>query len=237
MSLKPSMKNVVDIQGTLCLPIRIYFVKQGTSKYMSHLDLMRCMIRTIRRAGVPIWYTEGFNPHPFMTFALPLSLGTAGLCESMDVRLTDSMGFDEVKSRLNAALCEGIEVTEVNYVGEKATAIHSAVYRIGLTAADMGGEALSAALEDYLSQAEIIVQKKNKKKQLVDIDIKPHIMDFSVSAEGDRAVLAIRLPAGNALNINPNIVLKGFEKARGISFERCDTVREKLLTESGELFR
>ena len=51
------MKNVVDIQGTLCLPIRVFFTKTGPSKYMSHLDLMRCMTRAIRRAGVPIWYT------------------------------------------------------------------------------------------------------------------------------------------------------------------------------------
>lgn len=237
MSLKPSMKNVVDIQGTLCLPIRVYFVKQGPSKYMSHLDLMRCMTRTIRRAGVPIWYTEGFNPHPFMTFALPLSLGTAGLCESMDVRLTEAMSFEEVKTRLNRALCEGIEVTEVNYVGEKATAIQSAVYRIKLAMTGMNGEELTAALKDYLSQAEIIVQKKNKKKQLVDIDIKPHVMAFSVCAEGDSAILETRLPAGNALNINPNIVLKGFESAHGAAFTLCDMVREKLLTENGEEFR
>lgn len=237
MSLKPSMKNVVDIQGTLCLPVRIYFEKQGPSKYMSHLDLMRCMTRTIRRAGVPIWYTEGYNPHPFMTFALPLSLGTAGLCESMDVRLTTDMSFDEIKTRLNRALCEGIVVTEVNYVSEKATAIHSAVYHIRLSVTGMDGEVLCAELDRYLSQNEIIVQKKNKKKQLVDIDIKPHVMEFGVSAEGECAVLKIRLPAGNALNINPNIVLKGFESAQGVAFERCDIVRTKLLTEAGEEFR
>lgn len=237
MSLKPNMKNVVDIQGTLCLPIRIYFEKKGPSKYMSHLDLMRCMTRTIRRAGIPIWYTEGFNPHPFMTFALPLSLGTAGLCESMDVRLTTDMSFDEIKTRLNGALCEGIVVTEVNYVREKATAIQSALYRIELTATGMSREELSAALEDYLSQEEIIVQKKNKKKQLVDIDIKPHVMAFAVTAEGEGAILHLRLPAGNSLNINPNIVLKGFEGAKGVALARCDIVREKMLTESGEEFK
>lgn len=237
MSLKPNMKNVVDIQGTLCLPVRVYFEKKGPSKYMSHLDLMRCMTRTIRRAGIPIWYTEGFNPHPFMTFALPLSLGTAGLCESMDIRLTDSMSFDEVKTRLNSALCEGIVVTEVNYVREKATAIHSAVYAVTLLSEGVSGEALAAQMEAYLAQNEIIVQKKNKKKQMVDIDIKPHVMDFSVSAAGECAVLNIRLPAGNSLNINPNIVLKGFEAAQGLTFARCDIVREKLLTESGEEFR
>ena len=142
MSLRTGMKNVVDIQGTLCLPIRVFFVKEGPSKYMSHLDLMRCMTRTIRRAGVPIWYTEGFNPHPFMTFAMPLSLGTSGMCETMDVRMTTDMPFEEVKSRLNSALCEGIYVTKVDYQGQKATAIKSAVYQITLTAEGFSGEQL-----------------------------------------------------------------------------------------------
>lgn len=236
MSLNRDMKNVVDIQGTLCLPIRVYFIKQGPSKYMSHLDLMRCMTRTIRRAGIPIWYTEGFNPHPFMTFALPLSLGTAGLCETMDVRLTEDLSFEEVKRRLNGVLCEGIEVTRVDYVGEKATAIQSAVYRIGLNVSGMGGKALCDALERYLSQDEIIVQKKNKKKQLVDMDVKPHVIACSTEVRGDGAVLRIQLPAGTTLNVNPGILLKGFEAANGLTFERCEIVREKILTENGEEF-
>lgn len=237
MSLKPTMKNVVDIQGTLCLPIRIYFEKKGPSKYMSHLDLMRCMTRTIRRAGIPIWYTEGFNPHPFMTFALPLSLGTAGMCESMDVRLTNDMSFDEIKSRLNAALCEGIVVTEVNYIGEKAAAIQSAIYTIKLSVNGMSGESLCSELREYLSQDEIIVQKKNKKKQLVDIDIKPHIMQFSIRVDGESAVLSVRLPAGNNLNINPSIVLKGFKDKKCLEFDLCEIVREKMLNQSGEYFK
>ena len=237
MSLTSGMKNVVDIQGTLCLPIRVFFTKTGPSKYMSHLDLMRCMTRAIRRAGVPIWYTEGFNPHPFMTFALPLSLGTSGLCESMDVRLTEDMSFEDVRTRLNAALCEGIEVLSVGYIGEKATAIHSAVYGVTMTADDIDAEALCAGWERYLSQDAIIVQKKNKKKQLVEMDVKPHVLDFPVSVQDDCARLQIRLPAGNNLNVNPNILIKGFEQAHGLTFERCEIVREKILTESGEKFK
>ena len=231
------MKNVVDIQGTLCLPIRVFFVKDGPSKYMSHLDLMRCMTRTIRRAGVPIWYTEGFNPHPFMTFALPLPLGTSGMCETMDVRMTTDMTFDEVRERLNSALCEGIRVTKVDYQGQKATAIQSAVYRITLAAAGFSGDTLSDGLKKYLSQDAIIVQKKNKKKQFVDIDVKPHILSYEVSSEGDCAMLRITLPAGNDLNINPNILLNGFASVLGAEFDRCDIVRERILTAAGEDFR
>lgn len=236
MSLRSDMKNVVDIQGTLCLPIRVFFEKKGPSKYMSHLDLMRCMTRTIRRAGVPIWYTEGFNPHPFMTFAMPLSLGTSGMCETMDVRLTDDMSFEEVKSRLNDALCEGIEVTKVDYQHEKATAIVSAVYRISLAVDGMASEELCCKLRDYLSQNEIIAQKKNKKKQFVDIDIKPHILEFSVGTDGENVSLSIRLPAGTGLNINPNIILKSFGESISSEFDVCDIVRERVLTGSGEDF-
>lgn len=236
MSLRSDIKNVVDIQGTLCLPIRVFFEKKGPSKYMSHLDLMRCMTRTIRRAGVPIWYTEGFNPHPFMTFAMPLSLGTSGMCETMDVRLTDDMSFEEVKSRLNGALCEGIKVTKVDYQHKKATAIVSAVYRIALAVDGMASEELCGKLRDYLSQNEIIVQKKNKKKQFVDIDIKPHIMEFSVDTNGTITDLSIKLPAGTGLNINPNIIVKGFGETIGMEFNVCDIVRERILTDSGEDF-
>ena len=67
--------------------IRIRFKKTGRAKFISHLDLTRTMIRAVRRAGIPVWYTEGFNRHPYVTFAAPLSLGFEGLNECMDTRL------------------------------------------------------------------------------------------------------------------------------------------------------
>ena len=89
----------------------------------------------------------------------------------------------------------------------------------------------------YLSREKIIVQKKNKKKQLIDIDVKPHVLSYDVTEEGECAVLSIQLPAGNDVNINPNILLKGFESVIGKEFDQCDIVRERILTESGEDFR
>ena len=82
--------------------IRIFFTKTGMAKYISHLDLMRCMTRAVKRAQLPLWFTEGYNPHLFMTFARPLSLGQESLCESVDVRLVGEMTFKEIKTRLNA---------------------------------------------------------------------------------------------------------------------------------------
>ena len=65
--------------------IRIRFEKTGRARYISHLDLTRAMTRAVRRAGLPIWYTEGFNKHPYLTFAAPLSLGFEGTDESLSL--------------------------------------------------------------------------------------------------------------------------------------------------------
>lgn len=233
MSLKSDMKNVAVFEGTLALPIRIFFKKTGPAKYMSHLDLMRNMTRTIRRAGVPIWYTVGFNPHPFMTFSMPLSLGTSSQCETMDVRLTDNLSFDEVKERLNKSLCEGLIVTKVGYQTMKATEIASSVYEIDLKIDGISSEELSHKLNEYISQESIIVQKKNKKKQMVDIDIKPHVMNYSVNLTDELVRLTIQLPSGNTVNINPNIFLKGFSEVIGREYAVCDIERTRMLTADG----
>ena len=87
--------------------VRIMFSKTGRAKYVSHLDLVRAMTRAVRRADIPLWYTEGFNRHPYLTFASPLSLGYEGLRETMDIRMADDFPYDELAARLNAVLPEG----------------------------------------------------------------------------------------------------------------------------------
>lgn len=90
--------------------VRIRFEKTGRAKYISHLDLNRTMTRALRRAELPIWYTEGFNRHPYITFAAPLSLGYEGLRESMDFRLEEEVADGEVVDRLNGVMPEGLRV-------------------------------------------------------------------------------------------------------------------------------
>ena len=86
------------------LRVRATFKKTGRAKYISHLDLNRCMLRTFRRSGLPIWYTEGFNPHPYYAFALALSLGFESECEILDFNITDdNMSMEEIRDRLNVA--------------------------------------------------------------------------------------------------------------------------------------
>ena len=105
--------------------IRIWFTKKDASKYISHLDLTRCLIRAFRRTDIPLWYTEGFNPHPYLVFGLPLPLGAEGLREVLDIRLTDDSYTNErVLSELNRVSVPGIEFLEVAEPVEKNLAIN-----------------------------------------------------------------------------------------------------------------
>lgn len=82
--------------------VRLWLSKQGRIKYVSHLDMFRLMQRAVRRAEIPLWYTEGFNPHPYISFLLALSLGTEGLREPVDIRIVDDMTPEEIKTGLTA---------------------------------------------------------------------------------------------------------------------------------------
>ena len=90
--------------------VRVWFSKTGTARYISHLDLNRCMSRAFHKAKLPLWYTEGFNPHVFLTFAAPLSLGFEGRHESMDIRLIEDMPYPELIEKLNAGLPHDIDL-------------------------------------------------------------------------------------------------------------------------------
>ncbi|MBR5448630.1 MAG: TIGR03936 family radical SAM-associated protein, partial [Clostridia bacterium] len=97
------------------ITLRVKFKKVGSLQYISHLDLVRTMNKIIVRAGLPLWYTEGFNPKPKMIFAAPLSIGTESLCEFMDLRLIDDIPPEEAMARLNANMTEEMQVIEAYY--------------------------------------------------------------------------------------------------------------------------
>ena len=139
--------------------VRILFSKTGRAKYVSHLDLVRAMTRAVRRADIPLWYTEGFNRHPYLTFASPLSLGYEGLRESMDIRMEEDFPFDELVSRLNAVLPEGLVALSAADVVAKAGDLAASEYRLTIP---LPASVIRAAL----SAPELLVEKRTKKKTM-----------------------------------------------------------------------
>ncbi len=209
---------------------RIVFEKTGRMIYISHLDLNRCMLRAVRRSGLPAWYTEGFHPHLYLMFPLALSLGTESVCEAMDIRLTEEMPEEEICMHLNAALPEGLHAHDVHTPQYMTKDIGSARYEVILQ-----GEGLSEAWETFLAQEQIIAPKHTK-KGMKDIDIRPMLTTEEMHTEGDKLILTLRLPAGNERNLNVGVVLSAFGKHADKPFLTKKVCRTKIFCINGEEF-
>lgn len=202
------------------IKIRAVFEKRGRAKYISHLDLNRCMQRSFKRSGLPIWYTEGFNPHIYINFALPLSLGYESSMEIMDFNLTEEVSFDEVSERLNKAMPEGLFVSKVYIPTTKHTQIRFADFKITFS------NDISEKIKKFMKQDNINTIKKTKRGEK-EIDLKPDINVIS----SQNSELILRLPAGNEKNINPSLVLELFlpfcdDKIDVLSIERVNIIDE-----------
>ena len=102
------------------ITLRVKFFKKGRLQYISHLDLHRLLNRALVRAGMPIWYTKGFNPHIKLVFSTPLSVGTESVCEYLDIRIDREMSCEEIKDRLNRALTDELCILDAYIVPEKS---------------------------------------------------------------------------------------------------------------------
>ena len=164
----------------------------------------RVMIRLLRLSKVPIWYTEGYNRHPYITFALPLSLGFSSEYEVMDFRL-DNDDFDiKLAEKMIADVCpEGIEIIALREPVFKSGKIAFADFEITFFA-DSG--ATKESLDKFLALPEIIVSKKTKKGGLKEVDLAEKIKSFDIT-EAEELKLTLRLPAGGEDNINPKILI------------------------------
>ncbi|MCL2532080.1 MAG: TIGR03936 family radical SAM-associated protein [Oscillospiraceae bacterium] len=180
-------------------PTRIFFEKTGRAIYISHLDLMRAFTRALRRANLPMWYTEGFNPHPYLAFPLPLPLGQQGLREACDIRLLETVPHDDVCTRLNAVLPEGLRVLTVQEPWDKAGDIAAAEYHI-----TVNGDIAQA--EYLLREGKLTAKKMGKKghrKVEKEVELMPMVKQYAF--END--MLHCTLAAGSTVNLNPTLLL------------------------------
>lgn len=189
--------------------VRVWFSKTGTARYISHLDLNRCMSRAFHKAKLPLWYTEGFNPHVFLTFAAPLSLGFESKKEAMDIRLIEEMPYPELIEKMNAGLPHDIRVYAVTEPMMKANDIAHAEYVMRLETETP--ETAMNELQSFLTQPEILVEKHSK-KGMKTVDIKPNFADMLFETAEGELVMTVRLPAGNQGGINPMLFVDAAEK-------------------------
>ena len=219
------------------MEVRMSFEKTGMAKFISHLDTVRCITRAMKRANVPVWFTEGFNPHAFLTFAMPLSLGFESLCETVDFRLVEEVDLDELKERLNNALPVDMTVKEIYVYDTLPNDIRWAEYKVVFNNPD---ELLLAQAEKILSSNEIMVMKKGKqgrKKVEKEVNIKEHIKSFELENDNGKLVLKTVLSSGPSININPMLLIGALVKDTSTDEQDVDIIKIQSYKENMEIFK
>ncbi len=209
------------------------FEKSDRIRHIGHLDIMRAMQRALRRSGLPVSYSKGFNPHILLTFASALSVGAASTCEIMEVSLEEPVDPETFLARMNAALPPEMQLTGAREVDEHRPAamalVRAARYDIRLP--EEAARALEKALPGFLDQAEIITDRKTK-SGVKPCDIRPLIYSLAMEDGCLRAELALT----EALSCKPAMLLTALCAFAGAEEPRAMVIRTRLLgeTEAGE---
>ncbi len=220
--------------------IRVKFRRGDEVKFISHLDLMKVFERAIRRARLPIAYSQGFNPHPGMVFGLPLGVGVTSEAEYGDFEITDDeMSAQEFADRLNLQLPTGVEVLAAKKKASKqnimATIAASEYIVIVGTPAECNQKALKGSIDKYLSQKEIVVKKRTK-NGVKDTDIRDMIFDLNFELQPCGTFNIIRftalVSAGSKANLKPDLLIESLCGYLGFEYEIDRIHRTKLFVRS-----
>ena len=206
---------MVQVDSNTPLNIRIKFKKVGSLQYISHLDLVRTMSKIIVRSKLPLWYTEGFNPKPKMVFAAPLSIGTESLTEFCDIRLNERVSEEFVKEAINNNTTKELEVIEAYYPETKLTDMKWLSYDI-LIKTDSADAELAAKCVKTLMSDKVLVEKTNKNKETVTVNIREQIKSIEGSFDGENILLRCVLSAESSSFLNPEYLIKVLKREHGI---------------------
>ncbi|MBQ4146148.1 MAG: DUF2344 domain-containing protein [Clostridia bacterium] len=189
---------------------RVVFSKTGMGKYISHLDLLRCFTRAIQRSGLPVVYSQGFNPHQKMTFSLPLPIGVTSGCETVDIQFEDGIDGKEIMEKLNHNLPMDIKVLSVAPPSMNAANIISAEYEMKALTSHILKE---DALTKFFGADEILVTKKTKKKGEKQVNLLDFVKAWEItSADNNSFNIRVVLSAGGEMNLKPGILASAIEE-------------------------
>jgi len=182
---------------------RMEYEKTGVAAYISHLDLMQVLQRGFVRASLPVKYSEGFNPHIYLSVLAPLSTGHESVCELCDFDFTTDEIPEGVLEKLNAALPVGIKARVIGQADRPVNQIANSGYRITLQTGDpeqMAG----------IFAGSVVIEKRSKRGSR-EVDLKDYIRSISFAKEGDKVVCDCVLAAGND-PLNPSYIVAALQE-------------------------
>ena len=205
----------------------ITFSKMGTICYISHLDLMKMFKRTFKKADIRLVYSQGFNPHPKMGFAQPLSLGYEGLKELIEFETVEDFEPEVLKERVAAMMPVGIEILDCSRLeGIKKTLAANTVaadYDISIPLNTPLVITADDIRKKYLGQDAIITYKKQKKKKdLAEVNIKPMIRSIAFKVSDDALNISALLDSCSTSNLSPELVINTLIECLGIDTDRSE---------------
>ena len=196
-------------------------------KFISHFDMTRFMSRLIAKSKIPVWYTEGFNRHIYMNFAVPLSLGFEGLYEILEIRIIDdNFSNEDCLNALNSVTVDGIEFMSVCDQKQNMKDIGFAEFKLCFD------ENIPKRLKEFLQSDSILCEKKGKKGKIKEIDLIPKIKSFKIEDN----ILILVLVAGNEDNLNPTLVMDTYFAKTETKPLFYTVVRTAILNKNGEIF-
>lgn len=214
---------------------RLLFSKTGRARFISHLDLMRTFQRAFLRAGITIKHTEGFHPHPFVSIALPLSVGYSSYCEILEFGLLGGATMEEVPARMNAALPEGITVLGCFDALRPVKALAWVEYSVVMDYERPVAAQAARALETLLGQDSLVVKKRSKKAKtgFVELDLIPLVRCYEMDGKETSITLNITTKAQNP-GLNPALLLEALPE--DLRPDDCAFTRLRVLDEQGQPF-
>lgn len=193
------------------LRVRIAFTKVKEAKYIAHLDLARVFERSLRRAGIRTAYSEGFNPHPKISFGSALAVGVEGEREYVDIELAQEIELKEILGRLQEQLPVGIRLLEGRVIADGTKALmavlNSASYNISVALGlPVSEERLQDGITAWLARKQIPYERYSKKGR-VEKDIRPWVKELKGHIEGDNAIFELEVEVGNQGSVRPEEVI------------------------------
>lgn len=216
------------------MKIRIKFSKEGNLKFIGHLDVMRYFQKLIRRADIPISYSEGFSPHQIMSFAMPLGIGDESIGEYVDIDIFEKISSVEAINRLNAASVEEIRVLSFKEIPDtKATnamsSITAASYEVRFRDECKPDFDFKNIFLSLMDKSEINVVKQSK-KSITEVNIKPFIYDYSIDDEK----IFLLVSCGSVMNIKPELVIKAVYDSLNMNFDEYYLLIKRIEMYTGE---
>lgn len=187
------------------IPVRIKFTKTKDLMYISHLDLSRTMQRIILRAGIDIWYSEGFNPQPKLVFALPLPIGVESVCEFLDIKINSYMDFDEIKQRIQNNFPTDMKVLDVYSPSVKFKSISFADYTIKLFSKCQYDNLVEKIKALFSCECKIIKKSKSGEKE---VNICDYIKSIDILKKDDYYEIHAIVSADSDKNLNPELIVE-----------------------------